>query len=384
MAIRAGGVSLVWAICVMVLATTMAGDHSPDRMADPQRSAPLAPPNKLIERRTVSEQERADAIARAQVWHAPNTPIARADLGAPRAGRTMDCWFTISELGGTTPKFRCVLGDGREVRAKYGPGSEIPGEAAATRLLAALGFGADHVFLTERLRCFGCPLEPFVTMKVVEATRTKSLYARLVDHDAAQEFEWVAIEERFTAPPIETEEVEGWGFFELDKVEESKGGAPRAHVDALRLMAIFLAHWDNKPANQRLVCLSSNWPEGEPCEKPFLMLQDVGSTFGPRKVDLDAWEQAAIWKDRTTCTVSMEDMPHGGSTFAPIRISERGRQFLSRQLTALTDAQLTRLFSSARFDQRRVPIARPSPVAEWVRVFRQRVQTISSGPACPA
>jgi hypothetical protein len=72
----------------------------------------------------------------------------------------LDCHFQLSDLGGTTPKFRCALDDGSEVRVKYGFGSEIPAEAAATRLLAVLGFGADRVTLVERLRCYGCPREP--------------------------------------------------------------------------------------------------------------------------------------------------------------------------------------------------------------------------------
>ena len=60
-------------------------------------------------------------------------------------------------------------------------------------------------------------------------------------------------------------------------MNSSIGGAPRAHVDALRLLAVFLAHWDNKAENQRLVCLSPTWTKGKPCPQPFLMLQDLGS-----------------------------------------------------------------------------------------------------------
>ena len=104
------------------------------------------------------------------------------------------------------------------------------------------------------------------------------------------------------ARAIETEALEGWAFHELDQIDEAKGGAPRAHVDALRLMAVFIAHWDNKSENQRLVCLSQqDWPEGRRCEKPFAMLQDVGGAFGPRKVDLGGWQSAPIWGNRETC-----------------------------------------------------------------------------------
>ena len=108
-----------------------------------------------------------------------------------------------------------------------------------------------------------------MTTKVVEATGTQPLYERVADDDDYEEFEWVAVEQKFAARPIETEKEKGWAFFELDAVDPSKGGAPRAHVDALRLLAVFLAHWDNKPENQRLVCLSKTWPEGTTCREPF-------------------------------------------------------------------------------------------------------------------
>jgi hypothetical protein len=334
--------------------------------------------------RMVSARERAEALARAQVWQTPKTPIGRARFRADRTTTSLiECHFRFTDLGGTTPKFHCVLDSGREVRAKYGPGSEIPGEAAATRLLTALGFGADTVTLVERLRCHGCPREPFVASKVVEATGAQPLYERVVDPDAFEEFEWVSVEQKFAARAIESDRQKGWAFFELNSIDPSKGGAPRAHVDALRLLAVFLAHWDNKSENQRLVCLSRRWPEGTACPEPFLLLQDVGSTFGPRRVDLEGWERATVWEDRAACKVSMMDQPYGGGTFGSTRISERGRRFLSRLLGELTDAQLTDLFVAARFDQPRASFATTTPVSEWVRVFKQRVRAISEGPRCP-
>lgn len=324
--------------------------------------------------RTVSPRERADAIARAHVWRAPTIPIARAALRGTPAPAQIECRFKMTDLGGTTPKFHCLLDSGREIRTKYGDVPEIPAEAAATRLLHALGFGSDTVMLVERLRCRGCPKAPFHTTKVAQATRTEALLERVVDADSVEDFEWAAIEHKFDARPIETGDQKGWGFFELDTIDSSKGGAPRAHVDALRLIAIFLAHWDNKADNQRLVCLSRSWPEGQPCRQPFLLLQDVGATFGPRKVDLKGWEKAPVWADRAACAVSMETLPYGGGTFAKTRVSEPGRQFVSRLLNQLTDAQIEDLFSGARFDQ---------PVSEWARVFRLRQKQISDGPACP-
>ena len=53
---------------------------------------------------------------------------------------------------------------------------------------------------------------------------------------------------------IEAFEDQGWAWFELDRIDAARGGAPEPKIDALRLLAVLLAHWDNKGANQRLIC----------------------------------------------------------------------------------------------------------------------------------
>ena len=333
----------------------------------------------------VDGSERADALSRAQVWVQPAVPIASAYLGQePKTPRDLDCTFKLRPPSGTTPKFDCVTTDGEEIRIKYGIGAELHAEAAATRLLRALGFGADLVTLVERLRCFGCPKEPFTTTRIVSAMRVEDLYARVIDEDAEVRFPWVAVERRFPFPAIEVPEGPGgWAFYELDKVDAKKGGAPRAHIDALRLLAVFLAHWDNKSDNQRLVCLAQGWAAGSRCAEPFLLVHDLGSTFGPRKVDLSDWERAAIWSDRATCTITMRDLPTGGATFGTARVTEEGRLFFSRLLASLTDSQLLDLFAGARFDQRRGPLTPQWPAEEWARVFKARRDAIAQGATCP-
>ncbi len=100
-------------------------------------------------------------------------------------------------------------------------------------------------------------------MKTLGFANAQKLYGKVMDTKAHEDFEWVAVERKHYGRPIETQDVEGWAFFELDLIDQKKGGAPRAHVDALRLLSVFLAHWDNKSENQRLVCLSDkDWPDG--------------------------------------------------------------------------------------------------------------------------
>jgi hypothetical protein len=335
--------------------------------------------------RVVPEEQRQDALSRAQIWRQPPVPIREAYFGADANRPTnLTCKFTMSELGGTTPKFDCTLESGEQIRIKYGKGPEIPAEAAATRLLSGLGFGADGISLVSHLRCYGCPEEPFSTMKAVEITQAEPLYKRVIDYRTYEDFEWVALERKFTARPIETDKQEGWAFFELDRIDPSKGGAPKEHVDALRLLTVLLAHWDNKAENQRLVCVSHNWPANAPCPQPFLLLQDVGATFGPTKVDLDGWEKVPMWDDRAQCRISMRELPYDGATFGEARISERGRQFAIGLLGQLSDRQLADLFAGARFDKARGIFGATWPVADWVRVFKAKVRAITEGPPCPA
>ncbi len=331
--------------------------------------------------RTVSAEERAALLARAQVW---SPPAAGASRHPVTAQPLVECKFVFTTPGGTAQKFDCLLDNGEQVRVKYGRTPEIPSEIAATGLLRLLGFGADEVRPVAKLRCHGCPAEPFLLMKTADATGTQDYFKKLVDYGHHKDFTRVSVERKHPGQPITAEGVKGWAFFELDDIDAKAGGAPRAHVDALRLLAVFLAHWDNKSENQRLVCLSE-WPDGDTCREPFAMLQDVGAAFGPKKVDLAAWERAPIWTDRGQCTTDMASLPYNGATFTPVTISEAGRQHLSTRLRQLSDDQLIRLFAAARFDESTGLLpSRPAALADWVAVFKQKVAAISDGPACPS
>ena len=98
------------------------------------------------------------------------------------------------------------------------------------------------------------------------------------------------------------------------------------------------------------------------------MLQDVGATFGPRKVNLSAWRDTPMWMDARGCRVSMEDLPHDGATFGEVTISEGGRRLLADRLVGLTDAHLQALFHEANFQ---------NDIDEWVSAFRHKVDEIA-------
>jgi hypothetical protein len=367
---------------VTLTGTIVVGAWMPSQKPAEQDPAQPAKPQKS---KTVSAEERLDALSRAQVWQTP-PPVSRAQLAVdPKQPREISCTFEITQLGGTAPKFDCRLANGDRIRVKYGSSPEVHSEVASAKLLHALGFGADSMTMFEKVRCYGCPNEPFITMKTLGFAGAEKLYGKVMDTKAFKDFEWAAVERRHHGRAIETEDLEGWAFFELDVIDLNKGGAPRAHVDALRLLAVLLAHWDNKSENQRLVCLSEkDWPEGGKCTRPFAMMQDVGSAWGPRKVDLEKWEKVPLWADRAACTTSMDSLPYHGATFNPVKISEAGRKHLGGLLSQLTDQQLADLFRGARFDRHTPGLTgKGAPIAEWVRVFRAKVGQVTSGSPCP-
>jgi hypothetical protein len=317
---------------------------------------------------TDAERDRRnDALARARVFRTGfNAEVlsSRPELHAP-----VECRFLFTDVSGTTPKFDCELANGQRVKVKYGRRGEISGEVAATRLLTALGFGADHVMLVSRVRCFGCPVSPFYSRLLAKGTHLESLLRRTRNYDEFRDFEWISLEHK-----LEGEEIagpEGWAFYELARIDSAHGGANAQEVDALRLMAVLLAHWDNKARNQRLTCLTPVGPHGR-CTRPLVMLQDVGATFGPRKVNLSAWRDIPIWSDEEGCRVSMERLPHDGATFGEVTISEGGRRLLADRLVKLSPEHLRSLFQEANF---------PNDIDEWVAVFRHKVDEIA-GRSC--
>jgi len=315
---------------------------------------------------------RAELLRNARVWTETNP--ARADLAKNPPDSTgalsealVRCRYVSSAAHGTTAKFDCVLPDGEVVKVKYGHTGEIHAEVAATRLLSALGFGADRMFLIPRLRCYGCLRNPFYAVVALDYVRAREVVTGSIPDERYTDFEWVAVERRFDGIAVETEAQEGWSWFELDAVDPAHG-ANRTERDALRLLAMFLAHWDNKAANQRLVVR----PE------PFAYIHDLGATFGPNKLDLDGWQQAPVWSDRATCSVSMKRFPYGGGTFPDTRISEAGRELLVRQLSALDDQQVLALFTAARFTD----FDPSTDVKAWAETFWSKVQQIAAGGPC--
>lgn len=281
------------------------------------------------------------------------------------------CTFLPGEPGGTTPKFDCLFPGGEVLRVKYGRGPEPHAEVASTLLLKALGYGADHVVFTPALRCYGCPRYPFAAMKAAARLRTFGLPSPSPPQSGYTDFTWVSIERKLQLRPVETEHTEGWAWWELRRSD-----APRADVDAFRLLAVFLGHWDNKAVNQRLVC------RDEACHETLAIMHDVGATFGPSKVNLAAWRREPIWANRARCVISMSRLPFSGATFEDATITDAGRRLLLSRLRRLSDDDLRAIFTAARFPEFQSATDDGRDIDAWIDAFRHRVSQIAST-RCP-
>ena len=355
------------AVTVFWLAGTAAGSAGSDT------PAPAGAANLL--------KFRADALARARVWQQPAVAIGAADLRSdpdgPLHGLTeIDCNYVLKLTSGLTPKFHCSLPGGRVIKVKYGRlNAEPRAEIAATRLLSALGFGADRMHQVKLVRCRGCPVYPHPRWKWLNR-----LFAWRSRHVA---FRDVVVEDPLPGRSVEAGDTEGWAWYELDKVDPAQGGASRAELDAFRLMAVFLADWDNKHSNQRLICLpGGDLPDGG-CQTPFAYMQDVGATFGPKGLDLEAWRSTPIWADAATCRVSMKALPFQGATFRDAAISEGGRRFLADLMKQLRPAQIQDLFTASGFTRFARSSAAGRDVNNWVAAFEDKVRQIADRPPCP-
>lgn len=339
----------------------------------------------------ISAGQRQAALAAARVWLPPKVAPATVDftVNPPGPGRfdpraDVECQFTPKAVGGTTPKFYCTMATGEVLKVKYGePNGEIPAEIAATRLLGALGFPVDRMYRVRSVRCRGCPLLPQQALKCLAEGGPASLCLQGASPDRAVTFEHAAIERPFDGRKLEASDDQGWSWFELDTIDPSRGGSTRAEVDALRLMAVLLAHWDNKGPNQRLVCPEGqDRPDGS-CAAPLAIMQDLGATFGPTKADLLSWKAVPIWIDARACRVGMSMLPYAGATFPEHVISEEGRLFALKLLGALSAAQLNALFEGSGLTAFNHVLAAAREPQSWTDAFLAKVDQMARGGPCP-
>lgn len=339
----------------------------------------------------VSAANRRDDLKRARIFDdvdvaARNLAAGPRDPYAVAPGELVSCDFIEPKkesvpTGGTTPKFFCTLRHVHphvHVKIRYGRDNrEIYGEVLGSRLFWALGLAVDRNYPV-RVRCHDCPADPWRAYRDFPATDASSR--------ATREFDDAVMQRLYPAAVIETRDDEGWSFGELDTIDEAAGGASHAEVDALRLLAAFVAHGDDKPSNQRLVCPFDAIDAAGRCTKPRLLVADLGSTFGrgasrvfglidkEARPSFAAWSTLPMWEDARACRAHLTAR---ASASNPV-VSEAGRRLLAERLSALSDRQLRALFTVARVERMGELTAgsdgklRPVTADDWVAAFKRR------------
>jgi hypothetical protein len=313
-------------------------------------------------------EARRELIARSIVWLPTNIPAIDLKTGPPgneafAPGETVDCDYVDRKLSGATPKFACRIGDGHELKIKYGiRNGEVYASVAASRLLWALGFGADRMYPV-RVLCHGCP----------------DHIGNAEGHDGDRLVDPAVVERKLSNRELSNQ----WKWRELELIEHTAGGATIDERDALKLLAVLLQHTDSKAEQQHIVCVDPSPPTDGSCRTPMMMVHDLGMTFGRANLtnanhrgsmNLKAWASTPVWKDRDGCVGKLSGSWTG--TLKDPDISEAGRAFLAGLLVQLSDAQLHDMFEVARVTLRpRTPDDPQSgfpTIDEWVNAFKDK------------
>ena len=366
--------------CVLTVTTLCAGCRDHPAKAEPASTGADA-----------RAAARDAALTRARVWSSPRIKPSEVDFsrntpgaGAFDANADIDCTFSIEPISGSTPKFMCTLPDGDHIKVKYGaPNGELPAEVAGTRLLAALGFPTDRMNRVHSVRCHGCPLFPQQALQCLARSEPAAVCLQGASATSLVTFEPAVIERAIEGKKIEAQDDQGWSWYELDRIDAKAGGSSRTEIDALRLVAILLAHWDNKGANQKLVCPPGAVDPDGSCRAPLAAIGDLGGTFGPLKIDLEHWKAFHIWTDAASCRVSMKTLPYNGATFPDTQISEAGRQLALTLLRQLSREQLDTLFATSGVTAFPHVLAAARQPAAWTDAFLDKVSQIEAGGPCP-
>jgi hypothetical protein len=280
--------------------------------------------------------------------------------------------------------------DEEPVKVKFGRDNrETYAEAASTRLLWALGFYADGIFPV-RVTCLNCPADP------QRASGTKGTHV----------FNEGVIERKAKGRKMYEvpNEEQGWSWKELDTVAR-----PSYEKDGLRMIAAFIIHSDNKPAQQRLVCdgvevNQATTPFTTTCQASRILIQDVGATFGgggaftnktSAKMNLSEWSKKAVWKKVGTssapadCQAELPASLAAKDGLSNPAISEEGRRFAAGLVCQLSDRQLTDLFTVARVAEEpdfrnadgsfKNGLTEAAVVTQWVDAFKRKREALAAG-----
>ncbi len=332
--------------------------------------------------------ERLTYLRRGRIWHQVDIPSMDVRRGPQMKGafapmQDVTCRYDDRKLGGTTPKFACVIPPNDVAKVRYGPSNgKVYAAVAGTRLFWALGFATDAEYPV-RVTCLDCPEDPW--------NKKEPRLPQVV-------FERAVIERHPDVEIAVAGKASQWGWNELKLVDEAQGGSSAAELDGAKLLAAFVQHTDNKALNQHLGCdrdaVRKDDAGNETCDTPLLVVSDLGNTFGhgsfmhARTVgsaNYHEWSTHPVWKDPARCQAELPANFTHPTLKHPV-ISEAGRRLLADLLARLTEDQIHGIFEVAGMPDRgwREPEDRDhnGTVDQWVAAFHARRDQIVNH-ACP-
>ncbi len=381
-------------------------------------------PTQKIQKEFYSPKDRQEAIKKALIVEPKN--VADVDIMAgPKQKKKLflfhyndkvTCEFVSpgSQMGGNTPKFLCKVmkvesQDGtiqtftedmneEPIKVKFGADNrEVYAEIVSSRLLWALGFYTDAWFPV-RVICTNCPADPMSGNGSVGLRKyDQASLVRKVDGHKMYEV---------------GKDDEGWSWKEMQELN----GRPTYEKDALKLMAAFIKHSDNKPPQQRLICIGINMdtsthPITTTCDESRLVVQDVGATFGgggiftsnsTAKVNLEKWSSAPVWakggpptgasksgnQQPSECQAELHKSLTAKDGLGNPTISEEGRRYAAGLLCQLSDRQIADLFEAGRLAEMpehhnsdgtfKQGQSEDAIVQQWVTAFKQKREDVAA------
>ncbi len=369
------------ALIAPITLLTACPSKAPQEMAQKQDAGKGKEKEDKADKEFYTPKDRLAAIQAATIYVPRAVSTADIMQGPPQDQKqfqfhpedTMTCDFATpgKDMGGKTPKFACKItkvdstngqvqtltpdmDDGDALKVKYGgDDNEVYAEVVSTRLMWALGFYADSWFPVHVV-CNGCPENPEEGSGPA-AARTFAIATVVRKYAGHKMYE-------------EGNKEEGWSWKEFDE----SNGRPKSEKDALKLLASFMQHSDNKPPQQRLVCdgvkvdQKTN-PFTTTCKESRMIVQDVGATWGGggafttndgAKMNLQNWSAKKLWKtvgapgtDEAKCPVCQAILDKSWSATNGLSdplISEEGRRMLAGLMCQLNDEQILNLFKAAK------------------------------------
>ena len=169
---------------------------------------------------------------------------------------------------------------------------------------------------------------------------------------------------------------------------KAAGGATRAQIDALKLIAVFIQQGDTKSAQQKLICRPEDYdPNTDVCRKPYMYVYDLGNTFGSdglrvHPLNFEKWKHKSVFKDQSTCTGNLrQNIGNGRDGLTLPKISEEGRLFLADLLSQFISdrSRVVAMFEVAHMEM----ADHRHSADEWADVFTLKALEIINHSSCP-